>query len=245
MSVSSVEGPSKNCQPSTITKGYTQEKNPSDAKSVVCILCPRLRGWIGLEGGELGGSRGCQGRLWDRFLWQVYTPSKALCLLYRSGRPVIIIGPKCALGSHAISPIHSAPSLGQSIVSHFEENQTEVALTFAKNYNFFENFFCREEFSSKSIVYSTSADSHRGFAIPMYSVSQKISVQGKQHWGLSCLGNFTCFSNIYTLCIIPLSLLEFFLVNDMVQTSKSTALNSQLIYRRTSTVEIWKIVWQK
>jgi len=34
---------------------------------------------------------------------------------YRSGRPVIKIGPKSALGSHEIRPIHSAPSLGQSI----------------------------------------------------------------------------------------------------------------------------------
>jgi len=32
----------------------------------------------------------------------------------RSGRPVIKIGPKGALGSHEIRPIHSAPSLGQS-----------------------------------------------------------------------------------------------------------------------------------
>jgi len=36
---------------------------------------------------------------------------------YRSGRPVIKIGPKGALGSHEIRPIHSAPSLGQSIES--------------------------------------------------------------------------------------------------------------------------------
>jgi len=34
---------------------------------------------------------------------------------YRSGRPVLKIGPKGALGSHEIRPIHSAPSLGQSI----------------------------------------------------------------------------------------------------------------------------------
>jgi len=36
-----------------------------------------------------------------------------LCTEYN--RPVIKIGPKGALGSHEISPIHSAPSLGQSI----------------------------------------------------------------------------------------------------------------------------------
>jgi len=34
---------------------------------------------------------------------------------YRSGRSVIKIGPKGTLGSHEIGPIHSAPSLGQSI----------------------------------------------------------------------------------------------------------------------------------
>jgi len=34
---------------------------------------------------------------------------------YRSGRPVIKIGPKGALGSHENRPIHSASSLGQSI----------------------------------------------------------------------------------------------------------------------------------
>jgi len=35
---------------------------------------------------------------------------------YRSGRLVIIMGPKCALGSHEIRPIHSTLSLGQGIV---------------------------------------------------------------------------------------------------------------------------------
>jgi len=34
---------------------------------------------------------------------------------YGSGRPVIKIGPKGALGSHESRPIHSAPSIGQSI----------------------------------------------------------------------------------------------------------------------------------
>jgi len=37
---------------------------------------------------------------------------------YRSGRLVIKIGPKCALGSHEIRPIHSTPSLGQDILSY-------------------------------------------------------------------------------------------------------------------------------
>jgi len=37
------------------------------------------------------------------------------CAYYRSGRLDIKIGPKCALGSHEIRPIHSTPSLGQGI----------------------------------------------------------------------------------------------------------------------------------
>jgi len=38
-------------------------------------------------------------------------------MLWTEYRPVIKIGPKSALGSHEIRAIHSAPSLGQSIVS--------------------------------------------------------------------------------------------------------------------------------
>jgi len=37
-------------------------------------------------------------------------------MLWTEYRPVIKIGPKGALGSHEIHPIHSVPSLGQSIV---------------------------------------------------------------------------------------------------------------------------------
>jgi len=36
-------------------------------------------------------------------------------MLWTEYRPVIKIAPKGALGSHEIRPIHSAPSLGQSI----------------------------------------------------------------------------------------------------------------------------------
>jgi len=36
-------------------------------------------------------------------------------MLWMEYRPVIKMGPKGALGSHEICPIHSAPSLGQSI----------------------------------------------------------------------------------------------------------------------------------
>jgi len=44
----------------------------------------------------------------------ILRPKHRAC--HRSGRPVIKIGVKGALGSHEIRPIHSAPSLGQSIV---------------------------------------------------------------------------------------------------------------------------------
>jgi len=47
---------------------------------------------------------------------------------YRSGRPVIEIGPKGALGSHEIRPIHSALSLGQSIVTDWSKNSRKIAL---------------------------------------------------------------------------------------------------------------------
>jgi len=39
-------------------------------------------------------------------------------MLWTENIPVIKIGPKGALGSHEIRPIHSAPSLGQSIAPH-------------------------------------------------------------------------------------------------------------------------------
>jgi len=43
---------------------------------------------------------------------------------YRSGRPVIKISPKGALRSHEIRPIHSAPSLGQSIGRNTSKQRT-------------------------------------------------------------------------------------------------------------------------
>jgi len=48
---------------------------------------------------------------------------------YRSGRPDIKIGPKGALGSHEIRPIHSAPSLGQSIVFQCMYHQPILAIS--------------------------------------------------------------------------------------------------------------------
>jgi len=67
--------------------------------------------WSGVNWADLMAAQGAFGTdFYDRsagtivgtMLWTVY-------------RPVIKIGPKGALGSHEIRPIHSAPSLGQSI----------------------------------------------------------------------------------------------------------------------------------
>jgi len=57
-------------------------------------------------------------------------------MLWTQYRPVIKIGPKGALGSHVIRPIHSAPSLGQSIVElhssceEFEKKNKKISLKF-------------------------------------------------------------------------------------------------------------------
>jgi len=65
----------------------------------------------GLERSGLGGSHGAFGTdFYDR---SITSPKHRA--YYRYGRPVIKIGLKGALGSHEIRPIHSAPSLGQSI----------------------------------------------------------------------------------------------------------------------------------
>jgi len=101
----------------------TPSISPCHCSFYACYLLSSVRGrrWVlyiplysvrGWERSELGGSHGCLGRLWDRFLWPVYCVGTMLWTEYR---PVIKIGPKGALGSHEIRPIHSALSLGQSI----------------------------------------------------------------------------------------------------------------------------------
>jgi len=47
-------------------------------------------------------------------------------MLWTEYRPVIKIGPKGALGSHEIRPIHSAPSLGQSIAEARSSHDRQV-----------------------------------------------------------------------------------------------------------------------
>jgi len=61
--------------------------------------------WSGVNWADLMAVQGVR---------QVYQNDSMLWMEYR---PVIKIGPKGALGSHEIRPIHSAPSLGQSIGS--------------------------------------------------------------------------------------------------------------------------------
>jgi len=71
--------------------------------------------WSGVNWPDLMAAQGAFGTdFYDR---PILRPTPRA--YYRSGRPVIKIGPKGALGSHEIRPIHSAPSLGQSITNFF------------------------------------------------------------------------------------------------------------------------------
>jgi len=67
--------------------------------------------WSGVNWADLLAA---QGAYWTDFYDRSILRPKHRAY-YRSGRPVIKIGHKGALGSHEIRPIHSAPSLGQSI----------------------------------------------------------------------------------------------------------------------------------
>jgi len=77
----------------------------------------------GLERSELGGSHGCPVRLFCDF----YDRSTGT-MVWAEYRPVIKIGPRGALGSHEIRPIHSAPSLGQSIVDLFSSYFLQIQI---------------------------------------------------------------------------------------------------------------------
>jgi len=67
--------------------------------------------WSGVNWADLVAAQGAFGTdFYDR---SILRPKHRA--YYLSGRPVIKIGPKGALGSHEIRPIHTAPSLGQSI----------------------------------------------------------------------------------------------------------------------------------
>jgi len=67
--------------------------------------------WSGVNWADLMAAQGALGTdFYDRSTRTIVGP-----MLWTEYRPVIKIGPKSALGSHEIRPIHSAPSLGQSL----------------------------------------------------------------------------------------------------------------------------------
>jgi len=67
--------------------------------------------WSGVNWADLMAAQGAFGTdFYDRS-----TRTIVGTMLWTEYRPVIEIDPKGALGSHEIRPIHSAPSLGQSI----------------------------------------------------------------------------------------------------------------------------------
>jgi len=67
--------------------------------------------WSGVNWADLMAAQGAFGTdFYDR---SILRPKRRA--YYRSGRPVLKIGPKGALGSHEIRPIHSSPSFGESI----------------------------------------------------------------------------------------------------------------------------------
>jgi len=67
--------------------------------------------WSGVNWVDLIAAQGAYGTyFYDR---SILRPKHRV--YYQPGRPVIKIGPKGALGSHEIRPIHSAPRLGQSL----------------------------------------------------------------------------------------------------------------------------------
>jgi len=68
--------------------------------------------WSGVNWADLMAAQGTFGTdFYDRS-----TRTIVGRMLWTEYRPIIKIGPKGALGSHEIRPIHSAPSLGQSLI---------------------------------------------------------------------------------------------------------------------------------
>jgi len=67
--------------------------------------------WSGVNWADLMADQGAIGTDFD----DKSTRTIVGTMLWTEYRPVIKIGPKGALGSREIRPIHSAPSLGQSI----------------------------------------------------------------------------------------------------------------------------------
>jgi len=75
------------------------------------LLYTLSEAWSGVNWADLMAAQGNFGAdFYDRS-----TRTIVGTMLWTELRPVIKIGPKVALGSHETRPIHSAPSLGQSI----------------------------------------------------------------------------------------------------------------------------------
>jgi len=71
--------------------------------------------WSGVDWADLIAAQGAIGTdFYDRSLLR---PKHRA--YYQSDKPIIKMGPKGALGSYEIRPIHSAPSLGQSIARKY------------------------------------------------------------------------------------------------------------------------------
>jgi len=153
------------------------------------ILCPRLGAeWIGriswLPRAPLG----------PIFMTGLYSVHRAY---YHSGRPVIKIGPKGALGSHEIRPIHSAPSLGQSIdacsvllCSVFNQS---IIIGMGISSSCFKLFAWRESKTNWNNIYF-ACPFIRDWALSLYST--KTPLCSKRIYSST---GFYCFKNLYSL----------------------------------------------
>jgi len=84
-------------------------------RNTECVSYTLSEAWSGVNWADLMAAQGAFGTdFYDRCILR---PKHRA--YYRAGRPVIKIGPKGALGSHEIRPIHSAPSLGKSLSIFF------------------------------------------------------------------------------------------------------------------------------
>jgi len=81
--------------------------------------------WSVVNWADLIAAQGAFGTdLYDR---SIFRPKHRA--YYCSGRPVIKIGPRGVLGSREIRPIHSAPSLGQSIVWPYPTSSVNIQVS--------------------------------------------------------------------------------------------------------------------
>jgi len=86
--------------------------------SLALTLCCEIHFKRGERGKFYGATFICYtlSEAWSGVNWADFMAAQGT-MLWTEYRPVIKIGPKGTLGSHEIRPIHSAPSLGQSIAA--------------------------------------------------------------------------------------------------------------------------------